>query len=47
MTPINLSKDVKEVLNFMPGKRTKDKIVNLIIDSLIFKLWECEKKLWN
>ena len=45
MSPVNLSKDVKEFLDFMPGKRTEDKIVNLIIDSLILKLRECEEKI--
>jgi len=45
MPPVNLSKDVKEVLDFMPGKKTEDKIINLIIDSLIFKLRECEEKI--
>ena len=45
MPPVNLSKDVKEVLDSMPGKKTEDKIINLIIDCLILKLRECEEKI--
>ncbi len=45
MLPVTLSKDMEKVLNFMPGKRTEDKIINLIIDSLSFKLRECEEKI--
>jgi len=45
MLPVTLSKDMERVLNFMPGKRTEDKIINLIIDGLSFKLRECEEKI--
>jgi hypothetical protein len=45
MSPVSLSKDVKEVLDFIPGKKTEDKIVNLIIDVLTFRLRGCEEKI--
>jgi len=45
MLPVTLSKGMEKVLDFIPGKRTEDKIINLIIDSLSFKLRGCEEKI--
>ena len=45
MLSVTLSKDMEKTLGIIPGKRIEDKIINLIIDSLSFKLRECEEKI--
>ena len=46
METLTLTKNVVENLNFVSGKTTEKKVINLLRDNAAFRLKECEEKIF-